>query len=52
MGSGSSCKQPEYVACEGEINNFKKFAFEQLNDFSFLNLITINFATSFLDNLE
>ena len=44
-------KQPEYATCEGEINDFKKFAFDQLNDFSVLILILINFVTSSLDNL-
>jgi len=35
-----------------EISDFKKFAFDQLNDFPVLYLNINNFLTSFLDNLE
>ena len=45
-------KQPAYATCKGEINDFKKFAFDQLKRFSVLNLNLINFVTSFLNNLK
>ena len=50
--SGSRSEQPGYATCKGEINDFKKFTFDQLNDFSVLNLDINNFITSFLDNFD
>ncbi|MFW6145417.1 MAG: hypothetical protein ACOC4Y_01325, partial [bacterium] len=41
-------QQPKYATCEVEMNDFKKFAFGQLNNFLVVNLIINNILTSFL----
>ena len=40
----------QYV--KDEINNFKKFAFDQLNDSTVFNLDINNFVTPFLDDFD
>jgi len=43
--------QPKYATCEGEINNFKEFVFDdQSDDILTFNLDINNFVSSGLDN--